>query len=43
MIVRSMPQKEHLEPEGFERLLRLAYAMNAEGKQRKRSIETDLG
>ena len=41
-IVRSMLRKEHLEPAGFERLTRLAYAMNAEGKQRARSIEEVL-
>ena len=38
-IVRSMRRKEHLRPAGFERLLRLAYAMNADGRQRARSLE----
>jgi hypothetical protein len=41
-IVRSMRRKEHLSRDGFERLLRLAYAMNAEGKQRSRSIDEIL-
>ena len=41
-VVRSMRRKEHLQPEGFERLVRLAYAMNAEGKQRARSLEQIL-
>jgi 2-keto-4-pentenoate hydratase/2-oxohepta-3-ene-1,7-dioic acid hydratase in catechol pathway len=41
-IVRSMRTKEHLTSEGFERLLRLAYGMNANGKQRSRSIEQVL-
>ena len=31
-IVRSMRAKEHLTREGFDRLVRLAYAMNAHGK-----------
>src|SRR5579859_7503479 len=37
-IVRSMRRKEHLEPSGFERLVRLAYGMNTQGKQRSRSL-----
>ena len=37
-IVRAMRRKEHLTRDGFERLLRLAYGMNAEGKQRSRDI-----
>jgi hypothetical protein len=41
-IVSSMRRKEHLRPEGFERLVRLAYAMNANGKQRARSLEEVL-
>jgi LAGLIDADG endonuclease len=41
-IVRSMRMKEHLTSEGFERLVRLAYGMNANGKQRSRSIEQVL-
>ena len=41
-IVRAMRRKEHLHPEGFERLVRLAYAMNADGKQRARDIDSVL-
>jgi LAGLIDADG endonuclease len=41
-IVRSMRRKEHLTPDGFERAVRLAYGMNAAGKQRARSLETVL-
>ena len=37
-IVRAMRRKEHLSPEGFERLVRLAYGMNARGKQRSRTL-----
>lgn len=37
-IVCGLGRKEHLEPAGFERLLRLAYGMNAAGKQRSRPI-----
>jgi hypothetical protein len=42
VIVRSMRRKEHLHASGFERVLRLAYAMNADGKQRARSLEQIL-
>jgi len=42
IIVRSMRKKEHLSPVGFERLVRLAYGMNANGKQRARTIEQVL-
>ena len=42
VIVRSMRRKEHLGSEGFERLVRLAFAMNAEGKQRSRTIDQIL-
>ena len=42
VIVRSMRQKEHLTRSGFERLVRLAYGMNANGKQRSRSIDQVL-
>jgi hypothetical protein len=42
-IVRSLVAKEHLEREGFERLVRLAYGMNGRGKQRSRSIQDVLG
>jgi hypothetical protein len=41
-IVRSMRSKEHLTGEGFERLLRIAYGVNANGQQRARSIEEVL-
>ncbi len=41
-IVRSMRAKEHLTRSGFERLVRLAYGMNAKGKQRARTIEEVL-
>jgi hypothetical protein len=37
-IVRSMRRKEHLTPAGFEQAVRLAYAMNAQGKQRSRTL-----
>jgi hypothetical protein len=42
-IVRSMRRKEHLESQGFERLVRLAFEMNANGKQRARTLEEILG
>ncbi len=41
-IVRSMRRKEHLEPAGFERLVRLAFGMNAAGKQRTRTLDEVL-
>jgi hypothetical protein len=41
-IVRSMRRKEHLTPVGFERLVRVAYGMNANGKQRARTLEQVL-
>jgi hypothetical protein len=41
-IVKRMLRKEHLEPEGFEQIVRLAYGMNARGKQRSRSLEDIL-
>jgi hypothetical protein len=41
-IVRSMRRKDHLDPIGFERLVRLAYGMNAHGKQRSRSLDEVL-
>jgi hypothetical protein len=37
-----MRSKEHLDPRGFERLVRLAYEMNLKGKQRARPIEVVL-
>ena len=41
-IVEAMSRKEHLEPAGFESLVRLAYSMNAHGKQRARALEEVL-
>ena len=41
-IVRAMRRKEHLTDTGFERLVCLAYGMNAHGKQRSRSLESVL-
>ena len=41
-IVRSMRRKEHLEPAGFERLVRIAYSMNTNGKQRSRTVDEIL-
>jgi hypothetical protein len=37
-IVRAMKQKEHLTVEGFEWIVRAAYQMNANGKQRSRTL-----
>ncbi len=41
-ILRGMRSKEHLEPAGFERLVKLAFGMNANGKQRLRTLEDVL-
>jgi hypothetical protein len=41
-IERSMRKKEHLTRSGFEQLVRIAYGMNANGKQRSRSMEQVL-
>ncbi len=41
-IVKAIRRKEHLDTNGFERLVRLAYGMNAVGKQRSRSLEEVL-
>jgi hypothetical protein len=41
-IVRAMRRKEHLTGSGFEQLVRLAYGMNVNGKQRTRKIEQVL-
>jgi len=38
-IVRAMRRKEHLDRQGFERLVRLAYSMNEHGKQRARRLD----
>ncbi len=37
-VVGLLTRKEHFTSEGFERAVRLAYAMNANGKQRTRTI-----
>ena len=42
-IVRSMRRKEHLTSDGFERIVRSAFAMNLHGKQRARTLEEVLG
>jgi LAGLIDADG endonuclease len=41
-IVVAMRRREHLDTAGFERLVKLAYAMNAHGKQRSRTIDEIL-
>lgn len=41
-IVLSMERKEHLTSNGFERLVRLAYSMNQQGKGRRRTLEEIL-
>jgi hypothetical protein len=41
-IVGAMRRREHLTPAGFERLVHIAYAMNAQGKQRKRTVQEIL-
>lgn len=41
-VVRALVQKVHLEPDGFERVVRWAYAMNANGRQRRRTLEEVL-
>ena len=43
LVVGALRRREHFTPEGFERVVRLAYAMNAQGKQRKRPIDVILG
>ena len=42
-IVRTVRARRHHRPEEFDRIVRLAYSMNARGKQRKRPIEDILG
>jgi hypothetical protein len=42
MITRALERREHFDPEGFERVVRLAFAMNANGKQRARSLDAVL-
>ena len=41
-VVRSLRNREHWTADGFERVVRLAYSMNANGKQRRRSIDEIL-
>jgi len=41
-IVRRMCLKEHLTSEGFEHIVRAAYAMNLDGKQRSKTLEQVL-
>jgi hypothetical protein len=41
-IVIAMTRRDHLTEEGFERVVRLAYGMNANGKQRARTLEEVL-
>ena len=41
-IVRAMRNREHLTARGFERIVRLAFSMNANGKQRSRSLDEVL-
>ena len=41
-VVRIVVAKEHLNPAGFERAVRLAYAMNNHGRQRRRTLEQVL-
>ncbi len=43
IVVRALRRKEHFTKSGFERLVRLAYGMNAAGKQRARSLHDILG
>ena len=37
-VVRALKRKEHLTALGFERVVRLAYSMNANGRQRARTL-----
>lgn len=41
-IVRLLRVKEHLRPDGFDRVVRLAFSMNAHGRQRAWPIEDIL-
>ena len=41
-VVRALRRKEHFTHNGFERLVRLAYSMNGQGKQRARSLDDIL-
>jgi hypothetical protein len=42
-IVGAVRRREHFTPDGFEHLVRSAYSMNVDGKQRKRPLEEVLG
>lgn len=41
-IVLAIDKKEHLTSKGFERLVRIAYSMNQQGKGRKRTLQEIL-
>jgi hypothetical protein len=41
-VVMALEAGAHLEPEGFERVVRWAYAMNAGGRQRRRTLDEVL-
>jgi hypothetical protein len=41
-VVRALHSKAHLEPDGFERIVQWAYAMNANGRQRRRTLDEVL-
>ncbi len=41
-IVRAMRKKEHLDADGFGRIVRLAFMMNEAGKQRSKTLEDVL-
>jgi hypothetical protein len=41
-VVRALARKEHLTANGFDRVVRLAYAMNGRGRQRKRTLDEVL-
>jgi len=41
-VVRALQRREHFTMDGFERIVRLAYGMNANGKQRARTLEEVL-
>ena len=42
-IVQSMEEGEHLNPLGFERLVRIAFEMNGDGRYRKWALEDVVG
>lgn len=41
-VCEALSRKEHLSSSGFERVVRIAYSMNCNGKQRSRTIEEIL-